>query len=286
VADGTRIYSDALFSDFIETSDGTAWIYVATDPINTTVPDFPGLKTYAAVTKNPLTHHALAVYDNASWYFSDGQFYWENAPEGAYQLTNLEYATLTNLIGQGKTLGWYANQRPYIYEAWTHPGYGSNNDNPDGAVFTASSEASNRNAYKAMNGAYGGTGLDDWRPDVEGPAWWQVFFPFKIMITFLKHHNCHRTGSQIGAAAGIVGHYFADAAETIPIGDTFDSGGASGSSTTGQGEYTVYDSTVPIITDTIRLNKISGTGGDSRGSAGIGEADLIASKIIYEVAER
>jgi hypothetical protein len=286
VANGTRIYSDPLFSDFIEESDGESWMYTADSPTHTTVDDFPGLQTYAAVTGNPFTTHALAVYDNVVWYFHDGQFYWNNAPEGAYELTDSEHTTLLRLIDQGKSLGWYANQRPYIYEAWTRPNYTANTGNPDGAIFTASSEYTYsgtvlRRAYQAMDGVYASAGLNEWRPEEAGPAWWKVVFPFKILITKLTHQNTHRTGSEIAGSAGIIGQYFGNSEATIPIGDQFDSGGTS------VAFYEVYNSQTPVVADTIYLVKTASTGGDTtRGTAGIGEVILVADKIIYEVGER
>jgi hypothetical protein len=284
VAGGVRTYSDPLFSDFIEGSDGESWVYTADAPTHTTVPDFPGLQTNAAVTGSPLTTYALATYDSVTWYFSDGQFYWDNAPAGAYELTDLEHDALLNLINGGKSLGWHENQRPYIYEAWTRPNYTSNTGNPDGALFSASSEYSHsgtvlRDAYQAMDGAVGS--LDEWRPEESGPAWWKVIFPFKIRITQLTHQNTHRTGSQVIGDAGIIGQYFGDGGGTVPIGDPFDSGSTS------MATCDVYDSQTPVITGTIYMEKTAGTGWDTtKGNAGIGEVILVADKIIYEVAER
>jgi hypothetical protein len=185
-------------------------------------------------------------------------------------------------MNQGKSLGWYANQRPYIYEDWAQPSYTSNTGNPDGAVFAASSEKDSlRFAYQAMDGNLAASGLHERRPNDPGPAWWKVLFPFKIRITQLTHQNTYRSGSQIAGSAGIIGHYFADGEATIPIGDQFDSGGTSVSL------HLIYDSQTPIITNTIYLVKTASTGGDTtNGTAGIGEVVLEASKIIYEVAER
>jgi hypothetical protein len=280
-AAGTRIYADPMFSDFIEESNGAAWVYTDALPTTTDIPDFPGLQTYAAVTKGPLTTYALAHYENITWYFHNGQFYRDDAPEGAYQLTDLEHTTLINLMNQGKSLGWYANQRPYIYSNWTHPDYGSNDSNSDGALFSASSEYTYSHAYMAVDNRISSTDIYEWRPNAAGPAWWQVTFPFKIMLTGLIHHNCARTGSQIGGHSGIQGQYFADANGEVSIGPFFNSGGNP------LPPYSVYSSDLPIITHIIRLEKIASTEGyTDRGDAGVKEVEITASKIIYEVGER
>jgi hypothetical protein len=285
VADGTRIYSDALFSDFIETSDGTAWIYVATDPIHTTVSDFPGLKTYAVVTRSPTTAHALTTYDGETmnfytpatkvltpWAHSNGKFYpIFKAPASAYPITEIEYHLFNRYVAQGNGLQWYANQRPYVTAPWTQPIFTNSYVAPDGSRASASNEDVSRGrlAYKAMNGQIGGDASTCWSTDNEFVGWWRVDFPYKIALTKLTHYNVKSVSS-----AAIRGQYFTDETLTVPIGAQF--------YITGEWESIVtYDSQEnPIVTRAVYFKKEM-----SNRWSGIGEVVLEAASMTYEAGE-
>jgi hypothetical protein len=281
----TRIYTDALFSNFIETSDGESWVYVATDPINTTVPDYPGLQTYAAVTKNPLIHYALATYDGEGmnfyipatkvltpWAHSGGQFYpISAAPAGAYPITEFEYNLFNYYVAQGIELQWYSNQRPYVTKPWTQPIFTDSYVAPDGSRAAASNEDVSRGrlAYKAMNGQIGGDASTCWSTDNEFDGWWRVDFPYKIALSKLTHYNVKSVSS-----AAIRGQYFTDETLITPIGEQF--------YITGEWESIIlYDSPEnPIMTRGIYFQKVN-----SNRWSGIGELVLEATSMTHEAGE-
>jgi hypothetical protein len=272
VASGVRVYSDTLFRNFIEKSDGESWVYSLGDLSHTAVPDFPGLQTHAAVTGNPLTTYALAVYYDATWYFSGGQFYRDDAPGGAYEPPNFEHTTLINLIDQGKSLGWYENQRPYVSAPWTQPIFTNSYVASAGSRIRASSEQTSygNSAYKAMDGSTTGGAGNFWAINDSVTGWWRVDFPYKIALTKLTHYN-RGNGDQY---AGITGCYYTEETRATPIGDSFSLDGSWATAV-------IYDSAEnPIMTRGIYFQK---TGGQAW--SGIGEVVLEATSMTYEAGE-
>jgi len=150
----------------------------------------------------------------------------------------------------------------YKWTTWAQPVFTTYTAS-DGSVISASSEGTswNGHAWRAMDGHTSGGDGNFWGTTGTSTGWWKVVFPYKIAITKLVHYNRDNT-----SYSSIKGQYFADVAMTIPIGSPF-------TNTTSWGTTTVYDSSTPIVTDTIYFNKTAGNN-----SSGIGELVITAKK--------
>jgi hypothetical protein len=215
-----------------------------------------------------------------SYYFYEGQFYDENsAPPGAFPLSAEQYTILTTLIVQGKTLGWHSDQRPYIYEPWTRPNYTSNSANEDGTVFSASSEYSaSYAAYKAMDGVKSGTYTGCWVvASGATAAWLRISFPYKLLLTKLTHYNGYSFGSSSESVAVTATYYSGVDTNGQVLINTFTT------STTNWAQYS-YGINSGIAVSSIYLNIPSFPSSTTLHIA-VGEIEIEASKIIYEVGE-
>ena len=150
----------------------------------------------------------------------------------------------------------------YKWTTWAQPVFTTYTAS-DGSVISASSEGTSwdGHAWRAMDGHTSGGDGNFWGTTGTSTGWWKVVFPYKIAITKLVHYNRDNT-----SYSSIKGQYFADVAMTIPIGSPF-------TNTTSWGTTTVYDSSTPIVTDTIYFNKTAGNN-----SSGIGELVITAKK--------
>jgi hypothetical protein len=216
-------------------------------------------------TTLPYAHYNGNFYNNSS------------APSGAYPISSIEYYQFHYYIALGKTLSWYENQRPYTYEEFTQLNATSNTLS-DGTIFSASSEASSRQAYKAMDGVKSGTSTSNcWSCNALASGWWQVSFPYKLSITKLVHYNNYYS-SNAGRSVG--GRFYADEQMTNPIGPAISTPDTSWYATT------IYNSSTPLVTSLIFFNK-TGPGESGTGLySGIGELEITGTKIIYEAEEK
>lgn len=157
----------------------------------------------------------------------------------------------------------------YKWTAWIQPVFTTYTAS-DGSVISASSEGTswNGHAWRAMDGHTSGGDGNFWGTTGTSTGWWKVVFPYKIAITKLVHYNRDNT-----SYSSITGQYFADVAMTIPIGSSF-------TNTTSWGTTTVYDSSTPIVTDTIYFNKTAGNN-----SSGIGELVITAKKAVESTSD-
>ena len=214
--------------------------------------------------------HPYAHY-NGSIYLID------EAPAGAYPLTDLEYYNINYYVNAGGTLKWYSDQRPYVerYVAWTQPTLTSaSTSTPLGTVtITASSYYTNEDPYKAMDGVKSGTGKNYWASNGSQAAgeWWQVVFPYKIKITGLNYYNRYGSGYQSCA-----GQFWTSSAKTTSIGDAF--------AATGNTNWKLTTITgIPVAgieTDTIYFYITGGVR-----YTGMGELEITATRyeLLYEV---
>ncbi|MDR2030206.1 MAG: hypothetical protein LBP65_01930 [Puniceicoccales bacterium] len=242
---------------------------IVDDPEVTKLDDTPEDEIYLLCTKdlNDMKLYAATVGAVMPWAHYDGTFYTrDSAPSGAYPLSQEQVDALNYSMAAGDTLAWYADQRPYTTASWTQPVFTSNTAG-DGSVISAGDYQWEYSEYpwKAMDGKIGDGNF--WGTTTT-QTWWKVVFPYRIFLTGLVHYNRYDV-----AYAAINGRYWADDAETIPIGNAISTPATSNWSTT------VYnDFANPILTDRIRFQK---TGGHVNG--GIGEIVITARKISYEV---
>jgi len=157
----------------------------------------------------------------------------------------------------------------YKWTTWAQPVFTTYTAS-DGSVISASSEGTSwdGHAWRAMDGHTSGGDGNFWGTTGTSTGWWKVVFPYKIAITKLVHYNRDNT-----SYSSITGQYFADVAMTIPIGSSF-------INTTSWGTTTVYDSSTPIVTDTIYFNKTAGNN-----SSGIGELVITAQKAVESTSD-
>lgn len=210
----------------------------------------------------------------------------DQAPTGAYPLTEVQYYNITALVNMGGTLAWYSNQRPYIYQyvSWTQPVLTTNTTTVTdlgNVTATASSYGNNSGGsasgneypYHAMDGVKSGSGTTYWGCNASSPAgqWWQVVFPYQIKITGLTHYN--RYGNSY---ANVTGQFWTSSDRTTPIGDAFGATGATGWKATAIQNIPASG----VVTDTIYFYITAGAN-----YCGIGELEITATRyaILYEV---
>lgn len=244
---------------------------------------FPALCSSGAITN----YYSPAIAPDHPYAHYEGTIYpIDDAPAGAYPLTDLQYYTINYYVNAGGTLRWYSNQRPYVdeYVAWTQPVLTTNTTTVTdlgNVTATASSYGNNSGGsasgneypYHAMDGVKSGSGTTYWGCNASNPAgqWWQVVFPYQIKITGLTHYN--RYGNSY---ANVTGQFWTSSDRTTPIGDAFGATGATGWKATAIQNIPASG----VVTDTIYFYITAGAN-----YCGIGELEITATRyaILYEV---
>lgn len=169
-----------------------------------------------------------------------------------------------------------ATQKTIYFEtAWEQPIATAQTTSTDlgDIVITASSQYSNRQGYKCMDGVKSGTSTNSgWNANNTSKVVnLTIKFPYKLRITGIKGYKPYNTNLN---NANTIGRFYTSSDKTTPIGDEYSNAGGAAS-------WTEVDVTgIPaegIITDTIFFEK---TGGGNYG--GFGELEITATRILRD----
>lgn len=165
----------------------------------------------------------------------------------------------------------YKKYYKYVDTAWTQPKATANTTAIAGGnmVITASSSYSGEDAWYGFNGVYSGT---SWATNLTTTGWWQIKFPYKILITGLKFYQRNSASSYRTTTA----RFYTSSSKTTPIGNAFSPSASDYASTTISG--------IPsegVHTDTIYLNITAGVS-----AVGMGMLDITATRrVMVEATE-
>lgn len=196
------------------------------------------------------------IKNEVSWLRAD-TFSWQDGTvySDAYNHLVDDLSTATQ-----KTDGLVEWTQPILTGATTSTDLGN-------VVVTCSGNYSGYDGWKAMNGVKSGTdSATGWGTNNSNSGWWQVKFPYKLLITGLKGYQRYDVTP---ANANTVGRFYTSSTKATPIGDEYNN-----ATSTNWSEVEVTG--IPsegIVTDTIYFEKTSATYG------GFGELEITARRV-------